>query len=358
MFDLKELDDYPGFYAIPDYPDYGISQDGLVFNVTRQTFLSGSVNPAGYHNFRIQSSSGKILTWGRHRLLAFVFKNPGVPIDDLVVNHKNGIKGDDRLDNLEWVTEVENIEHAGALGINPKCRPVDVRDVKTGIIMRFPSFIKCAKYFGVSKDTIAWRLRYDDQREFPEGRQYRYSQVTGPWPHPDYTGPVGKEHPVIVRYLISGISVQYDSQREAAKALGISDGCISTWLSNNENLPVRRGLLQIKYLHDPQHWVTPRKLFTEYFQTTNQRAVGVRDHNSGTKSIVIYSSANECCRALGLKPTALNHRLKSSGQTVYSDGRSYFYLDELESCPVRQKCLTDSSLIDGKPLRDLHTKLS
>jgi hypothetical protein len=44
-----------------------------------------------------------------HRLVAETFI--GVPNTPLEVNHKNGIKNDNRLENLEWVTKSENCKH-------------------------------------------------------------------------------------------------------------------------------------------------------------------------------------------------------------------------------------------------------
>lgn len=46
-----------------------------------------------------------------HRLMAFTFL--GDPVGDRNhVNHKNGIKTDNRIQNLEWVTRNENIQHS------------------------------------------------------------------------------------------------------------------------------------------------------------------------------------------------------------------------------------------------------
>jgi len=61
---------------------------------------------------------GKRWVRGVHQLVADAFKGPRP--DGLVCNHKNGVKTDNRPQNLEYVTYAENCRHAHRNGLTPQ----------------------------------------------------------------------------------------------------------------------------------------------------------------------------------------------------------------------------------------------
>jgi hypothetical protein len=63
-----------------------------------------------------------------HRLIARTFLGP-CPAG-LLVNHKNGIKTDNRACNLEYVTKSQNALHGIALGLSPVLRGEEVGNAR------------------------------------------------------------------------------------------------------------------------------------------------------------------------------------------------------------------------------------
>lgn len=302
-------------FTIPGYTRYKITPDGNVFNCESNTWLQGSTNPDGYVNYRLTDDFGNTMTFGRHRLVAMV--NFGLPNEGQIVNHKNGIKGDDRVDNLEWTTYQGNIEHAGELGLTEKCIPISTRNPVTNEINHYPSAISVSRELGISKDAVLWRINNGEERVYPEGLQYRKRDDSRPWVD-QINNQYGRNRSVLLRNVHTNEIISFEKQQDLAKYLGLSDAAVSVRLSNNDQSLIK-GCFQIKFQNDFSPW---RIVDDPLRESKVKRSVVVIDENNQK---ITFASARECAEAMRLKPSTLSERLKSNGEKIFSDGKRYRY---------------------------------
>ena len=127
-----EYDNYQEIWkTIPSAPSYEASSEGRIRSKERTLncnsshykqrhfkgkILSQYITYNGYCLLHIRDKEGRKHTRYVHRLIAEAFiENPNEFMD---VNHKNGNKRDNRVDNLEWCTRQYNIRHAFKMGLN------------------------------------------------------------------------------------------------------------------------------------------------------------------------------------------------------------------------------------------------
>lgn len=130
--------------AIPGYEGrYAVSDHGNVMSMD----FAGSGLPGilkkhlarGYFSVAFYPQPRKVKRYTIHRLVMLAFVGPRP--DGMQINHKNGIKTDNRLENLEYCTASQNMKHAHATGLQSNrgerhSRSKLTNEVVRGIVVR------------------------------------------------------------------------------------------------------------------------------------------------------------------------------------------------------------------------------
>jgi len=157
------------YYPIKGLSSYSINQEGQVYSHLTNRILKPYLGANGYFVFDL-SSPNKRMHY-QHRLMAETFiPNPEFKSD---VNHINGNKQDNRLENLEWATRSENIKHAHRLGLKKvseknriatsKANSKQIIDLWTGIV--FDSLKEACNSLNLAYNPTALRIsRKTEQR--------------------------------------------------------------------------------------------------------------------------------------------------------------------------------------------------
>lgn len=329
--------------VIKDYSRYTITKDGCIVNQKTGFCLEGGINNSGYKQYRLTNDLGITVTWGLHRLLAWVFIAKFDNIDGLVVNHLDGDKLNNTLDNFEIVTYQENTHHAGLHGLTEKCKPISIRDVATGLVTQYPSVIAFSRECGLSKDVVSARCHKGEDYVFNDLNQYKFGwEDFKPLTINKLSAVIDTANmkPVLVRDVMTGELNEFNSSFEASKFLGVSAGYISKWL-RDETQPILRGLVQIQPLKTFESWVEHDDIVANYEKTNNVRCVCVWNKFD---EMEIFYSAKSASDELNITTTCMDYRLRSKGITTFKDGtRCAYYSDFQNRSPLVDNTQKDNS---------------
>lgn len=157
--------------------NYAVSNYGNVMNINTKKILSPQ--DRGYltitlHNVsNTRGNKGYRKQYKIHRLVARYFIDN--PENKPYVNHKDGNKHNNHVDNLEWVTESENTIHAYKTGLIPVQKPIKATNLDNpSIIEVFESLSECARYFNCNKSYIHRALNKTYGKNTYKGYKFEY----------------------------------------------------------------------------------------------------------------------------------------------------------------------------------------
>lgn len=194
---------------------YFITEDGKCYNQNTDKYLKGQENSKnGYFSYNLTMPDGSKKRCYAHRMVAIAYL-PQIKGKNQI-NHIDGNKLNNSVDNLEWCTQEENQQHAIAKELR-KFKHVYCFTPAKELVAEYLN-IKCAaKAVKVSAGMIEQEVN-KDVKTLTGGFYWSYDRILGKTK--DYEN-LGKSKRVNQYDLDGRYIMTYDSCGQAGRALGV-----------------------------------------------------------------------------------------------------------------------------------------
>ena len=203
---LKPVYVKPGFRLVPCFPNYAINSKGILINVYNPDIeITGAFYDSyiGYEVYVPSKNRKKRISLHRFVALAWVY-NAHI-FHKIQVNHKDGNKLNNDYLNLEWVTALENINHALETRLRKDNFHVRVFDILTQTEHKFSSISKLGEFLNYKNSSCSGGVSIAiTNRAYPESLIFQRYEIklegdNTPW---YYLGKTIYEPPSRFKFII------------------------------------------------------------------------------------------------------------------------------------------------------------
>ena len=156
---------------LQNFPDYCATECGKIWSKKSNKFLSTKTKSKGYCKVNLYDGNGNVKNVRVHRMIWEAF-NGEIP-NGYEINHKNEVRDDNRLSNLELVSHYDNLmygsrkeRHKESLkkvvrrgGACNFANPITIFDSNTGKTTTYASRVEAAKQYNIEKKHFSYLIK-------------------------------------------------------------------------------------------------------------------------------------------------------------------------------------------------------
>lgn len=325
---LLEIEEFPGFYYIPYYTRYGIDENGrllcLRFRKIKKWIISskkaknnrkgGYFVAVAHHDYKGHRHIS------RHRAKGLTFLEYSRSVLELVINHKDGVPGNDDISNLEWVTKSQNNQHAYDNNLfSNKVTPILVKNWITGEVVRYDSIMKCSRALGKTESFLHVRAKKSDTR-YSDGLIMKFDDGSE-WPEvkPNIqTALIDRD--IVAKNVFTGEMVILDGPAHGELVTGVKRATIS-YHCNNETLIPTDGF-NFRYFSDDITWPVHTEHHLKIYKMfpSGLKTDGVIVHDELGNELAFFESIQVASSSLNIPKNTIIRMIKD--KTVL-DGKTF-----------------------------------
>ncbi len=151
---------------------YEITKDGKCINKKTGKIKNTFISNSGYERVNLWNK-GKQKKFSIHQLVAIKYLNNSNNYEQ--INHKDGNKLNNNVNNLEWCTQSENMKHAYKMGLQKSKTRKVIQFTKDMIFLKkWESIVEIEKELKINHANIITVCKQNTNRKYAGGYIWRY----------------------------------------------------------------------------------------------------------------------------------------------------------------------------------------